>query len=351
MKRSAPPLQAIEAFIVAAHAKTFRQAADQLALSASAFSRRMQSLETTLGVPLFVRNCKFTELTEFGRQYLAAIEPAMNTIMAASVSLRPARRRGVLRVMTSQSFATSWLMRRLANFSVRGVRVQLSIGRDLSRLRSGEVDLAIIGGADDWSHLVSDRLIDLQGVMASAPRLADGRTPPRDLQELENFQLLGVDIPPDLWHRWLTSAGFVQSRSPQPQRFETLSLMYEAAASGLGITIAAPIIAEPHLSERRLLPCLSICAPMMAHYDLLYADHAVRRRADVEAFREWLYLEIERSKREFEQWLDEGLRRLHTGPSVLNPKAAERSTSARRIRQIDDHTHIHVQPLPLDLHE
>src|SRR3546814_13025924 len=53
--RQMPPLEAAEAFLAAANARSFRAGASSLALSPSAFSRRIQQLERFLGVELFHR--------------------------------------------------------------------------------------------------------------------------------------------------------------------------------------------------------------------------------------------------------------------------------------------------------
>lgn len=49
--RQVPPLQAIEAFVTAARSRSFREAADRLALSPSATLRRIQALEAHIGRP------------------------------------------------------------------------------------------------------------------------------------------------------------------------------------------------------------------------------------------------------------------------------------------------------------
>ena len=74
VKRQAPPLEAVEAFIVATRVPSFRAAADFLALSPSALSRRIQALEAFLGVNLFDREGSVVSLTMQGRRYLAEVE-------------------------------------------------------------------------------------------------------------------------------------------------------------------------------------------------------------------------------------------------------------------------------------
>ena len=53
--RRLPPLTAIEAFVQVARLGSVKAAAEELALSAPALSRRIQALERFIGKPLFER--------------------------------------------------------------------------------------------------------------------------------------------------------------------------------------------------------------------------------------------------------------------------------------------------------
>jgi LysR family glycine cleavage system transcriptional activator len=76
MRRRLPPLDNIEAFVAAAASPSFRVAAESLALSPAAFSRRIQSLSEHVGVKLFERCGSGARLTEAGRRCLELVEPA-----------------------------------------------------------------------------------------------------------------------------------------------------------------------------------------------------------------------------------------------------------------------------------
>src|SRR3546814_11837441 len=78
--RQMPPLEAAEAFLAAANARSFRAGASSLALSPSAFSRRIQQLERFLGVELFHRTNSQSQLSVAGRAYLAEVGPAIGPI-------------------------------------------------------------------------------------------------------------------------------------------------------------------------------------------------------------------------------------------------------------------------------
>ena len=181
MLRQAPSLEAAEAFLAAARARSFRAAAAELALSPSAFSRRIQMLEAFVEAPLFDRSGPAVRLTEVGARYLSQIEPAMETIRRATADLKDAAGRlGRLRLATSHSLAVGWLIPRLPDLLQRhGLEVDLTVGRGPQVLRSGAADIALWGGDGGEDDLACDRIVDLDGVLVSAPTLADGRAPPR----------------------------------------------------------------------------------------------------------------------------------------------------------------------------
>lgn len=301
MIRSAPPLQTIEAFIVATRMGSFRAAAERLALSPSAFSRRIQTLEGLVGVALFDRSTPRPRLTDAGEIYRRQIEPAINMIRSATLELSALRHGANLRVMCSQSFAIAWLMPRLQSYaeSAAPAQVEIEIGRDLEMLRVGRAEVAITSDPGLIDGLPSEPLIALDGIVVTAPKMRGGRRPPTSLDDLAEHRLLAVESPRDLWARWFARVGQGQPPSNAPIYFDTLTLMYEAAANGFGVALAVPAIAERYLNDGRLRPCFHTRAELNAGYSIVYASHAVKRRPDVQAFIRWLKQEMEDSRVSF----------------------------------------------------
>jgi LysR family glycine cleavage system transcriptional activator len=81
--RRLPPLRALEAFTRVARLGSSKAAAAELALSAPALSRRIKSLEDHIGKPLFERRNQSMILNEDGRNLLAMVAPALETIAEA----------------------------------------------------------------------------------------------------------------------------------------------------------------------------------------------------------------------------------------------------------------------------
>jgi DNA-binding transcriptional LysR family regulator len=303
MWRRTPSLEATEAFLAAARCASFQEAAAQLALSASAFSRRIQLFERFVGVALFDRSGTSPRLNEAGRKLQTQIEPALDTVFAAITDARRAAAQKALRVIASHSLALGWLMQRLASFhAAHGIRVDLLIGRGAHHLRSGAIDIAIWGGVDDGSGYPSEDLIKLDGVPATAPRLADGRCPPRTLAELSSYSLLRGRGAPNPWLTWLEDAHY-DGAAPRFVDTDNVHFACESAANGFGVVLASPLLADRQVREERLLPCFQARHRVPIEYKMIYADASVRRREDVRIFRRWLATQINESVGAFDSWL------------------------------------------------
>ncbi|WP_379488083.1 LysR family transcriptional regulator [Novosphingobium soli] len=251
MARQTPPLEAIEAFLAVAEQGGVRAAADVLALSPSATSRRIASLEAFLGTPLFDRTDQGLKLTSGGRRYYEQVEPAVRAIGRASVRVDTATTR--ITIATSHSVATNWLMPRAASI-LRDTGLYLDIlpTRDPNVLRSGEAQFALWGAmeADDF---FGEPIVNVQARPVTAPRLFDGRPAPQR-QDLIGLPLLAPREPKGIWQRWLAQAG-LSAEPGQVLEHATLALTYEAAAAGMGAALAIPMLCERQLEDGRLVAC------------------------------------------------------------------------------------------------
>jgi len=319
MGRRLPPLPAIEAFLYAARSTSFRAAARSLALSPSAFSRRLQTLEAFTGVTLFERAAPST-LTEAGRQYYQAVATRLDEILAATEALRqiPASRRIVL--LSPPSLSINWLMPRFSRFIDQNpeLEVEIVIGQDLGALRQGRADVALAGEIRDFTGLPTEQLATLEGIAVSARALAYGRRPPRSLQELSGHRLLGIHKPADFWARWLDLVGYDGPSLGDPTRYETWGLMYETAANGFGLTIAVAALANDYLRTGRLVPCVEASVDLMVSYRIAYADRKTQSRAEVRRLTSWLMDEMAQSRDEYQ-----GLIKPFTAEHGLRAQAVE----------------------------
>jgi len=109
MREELPPISLLVAFSRAAQTLSFKVAAAELNLSASALSRQIQSLEAHLGVTLFRRLNPGLEITAEGSRYLESVDRVLRELRRAQEGLVVSVS-GPLRVSALESFTESWLI-------------------------------------------------------------------------------------------------------------------------------------------------------------------------------------------------------------------------------------------------
>jgi DNA-binding transcriptional LysR family regulator len=85
-------LEAVRTFVAVADAGRFRDAADDLAVTQQAVSKRVAALEKSLGVRLFTRSARGVALTIDGQAFLPHARALLGAEERAIASVRPGRR-------------------------------------------------------------------------------------------------------------------------------------------------------------------------------------------------------------------------------------------------------------------
>ncbi len=98
-------LSELTAFVAIAEQRSFRAAARALAVSPSALSHSMRSLEARLGVRLFNRTTRSVALTEAGEHLLRRVGPALGDLENAVDEVATAQNRptGSVRINASET--------------------------------------------------------------------------------------------------------------------------------------------------------------------------------------------------------------------------------------------------------
>lgn len=113
-----PSLNALRVFAVAAHADSFKQAAQQLGVSQSNITRQIQALEEQLGTRLFQRDNRVHALSAAGEALapdLLRIFRELDRVVDRARSVGDSELT-TLRIAVPESFLRWWLSRRLAEF-------------------------------------------------------------------------------------------------------------------------------------------------------------------------------------------------------------------------------------------
>ena len=286
--RRLPPLTAIEAFVAVARLGSAKAAAQELALSAPALSRRVQALERFVGRPLFERRHQALVLNVDGERLLAQFAPVLDQLSDAVEALTSGVELLRLRLGILPLYASQRLFPRLGDLRARHPELHLDIdtaSHGVTRLGDG-LDAAIVLARDVDGGLYSRRL-DRNAVYVIGRRaLAEGPsalTSPRDLAG--ETALLHREMP-DTFTAWRNAAGLPMLEPAAIDYFDSGQLMLEAAAQGLGVAF----MHESHLEDAhdpRLAQLFDVQVESPYSYWFVCRPRALTQRP-VRLFHDWL---------------------------------------------------------------
>ena len=215
-------LRALEA--VARHLN-FRAAAEELALTQSAVSRQIQSLEEEVGVPLFLRHTRAVELTGAGGQLLRAAMPSLERIDAAVRQIRRTAGRKSVAISTWASFASMWLIPRLEAFQAEypDIDIRIDATDNPVDLDTSDVDLAIRYTQPGSVRADAVRLFGEQLTPVASPWLLKSGAPLRKPADLARFALLEASDTHRVQHiEWLTWRRWWTNSRTKQRSFDSL---------------------------------------------------------------------------------------------------------------------------------
>ena len=284
MKRL-PPLTAVEAFVQAARLGSVKAAAEALALSSPALTRRIQALERHVGRPLFERRHQAVHLNNDGERLLAEIGPVLDELGDAMERAHGNAELMRLRLGVLPLFASHRLMPRLGE--LRALHPELHIDLDtrpqaLARLDEG-LDAAITLSREIDASLYSRHLAANRVVAIGAAALAGTMTDPAQLAE--TTVLIHRDLP-EAFDEWREAAGLPDLMPAAIDMFDSGQLILDAAAQGLGVAF----MFEMHLEgahDLRIARLFGVSAESAYSYWFACRRSALGRRP-VRTFHDWL---------------------------------------------------------------
>ena len=260
-----PSIEALRAFEAAARLGSFERAADELAVTASAVSKRVATVEDLLGTPLFVRGTKGLQLSTAGREYLAQVGAALGLLAAMPQHRRQTQGAQKLRISSPPTFARQILVPRLESFTAAHPAVEVEVVLSIPFLdrERGDADIEIRHGdaAAGGRVLLHDRVLPLAAPAVPA-RLPSLREP----ADLRHATLLRTPIEP--WSPWFRAAGLSWPEPASGPKLVDLGLTLEAAVAGQGVALGRPSLALHWLRQRSLVPLFEVSAEPARVYRL-----------------------------------------------------------------------------------
>ncbi|HZZ91765.1 MAG TPA: transcriptional regulator GcvA [Usitatibacter sp.] len=295
------PLNALRAFEAAARHLSFKNAAQELHVTAGAVSHQVKVLEDYLGVALFRRLTRALELTPEASAMLPKVREGLENLVEALERVRHRVATCSLTVVTPPNFAARWLVPRLARFTTAHPNVELHLasragmidGRELDVRESGDGPVAMVRfGSGRYPGRHVDEVFAVRYVPVCSPRLLKGAHALRKPADLAFHTLLHDDTVTEggarpSWADWLESAGVKDVDPTRGPRFSDASLALEAAIEGMGVTLAIKALVRSEIESGRLVVPFDISSPAAYAYYLVTSE-ADASQESIQAFRQWL---------------------------------------------------------------
>ncbi len=283
MPRPPLPLHALRAFEAAARHQNLTRAALELCVSQAALSHQIRTLEQRLGVSLFHRLPRGVALTEEGASLYPVLSDAFDRIAGGVERFLGGQGREVLTVGAVATFATGWLLPRLADFESAHADIELRVQTHNNRidLASEGLDLAIRFGDGDWQGQACTPVLATPFAPLCAPALARRLRVPQDLAAVPLLRSYRSDE----WVRWLRQAGApgLEARGPV---FDSSLALAAAAASGAGVALLPLRMFEAERADGRLVQPFAATVELGRYW--LARLRSRPEREPARRFRTWL---------------------------------------------------------------
>lgn len=237
--------------------ESLTSAAQQLGIDHSTAYRRLNALETALGVRLFERlNNGVYEATAAGQQMAATAERMDDEVSTLDRDIlgRDRRLSGRLRVTCSESIAYRLLPDELARFRIAhpNILVELVIANQIYNLAQREADIALRAAHPKDPALWGRKLADTAWTFFASPQYLEeigGELPTAG--DAARFNLIGAE-----WGlRGIAQADWINAIAADRVVYRTNSLLNQmvAAKAGIGLTVLPCYLGDPEPGLARAL--------------------------------------------------------------------------------------------------
>lgn len=285
-------MRALRAFCAAAEHNSFRLAANDLYLTASAVSHQIKQLEDTLGRRLFIRQPRSLQLSEAGQALANDLRPILNDLDVAVDYHSGQAGRSELRLSVQPFFASELLVPRLSAFLDANPQMSITVDttNDETKRYDRSADVSIRLFSSPPANLISDRLFGLRLLPVGAPafydsiRVVAGRI-------TSDFPLIVHDLRPKAWQQWQRSAGISLPRHVKTIRVNSMTSVARAAEQGLGAALMPAQLCNPWIESGALTPLFEHELESRQSYYLTY-DGNISNADRIDTFRTWVLQEF-----------------------------------------------------------
>ena len=293
-------LSKMHTFEVAARHCSFSLAAEELSLTPSAISHRINTLESELGILLFKRSHRKIELTKEGERIYIAVKSSFSSLNQEILEVKSNEISGELTVYSRPSFAQCWLVTRIAGFQKQYPAISLNIltGNENINFHGHGIDVAIYFDEKQPSKLYCQDIMTETIVPVCSPEYAEEFDLIGKINNLSQCTLLhdnqawGYDSNTDEWALWANNFNINCLASSTSIRFDRSDLAVIAAMNNAGVAMGRESLISNQIKRGELIkPFLDkkILCPQRYYVATLPNN----KNTKIELFIEWLKNEVQ----------------------------------------------------------
>ncbi|MFZ6646327.1 LysR substrate-binding domain-containing protein [Undibacterium sp. TJN25] len=270
-------LSHLAVFASVARHSSFRKAAADLALSASAVSYAIRTLEDRLGVTLFNRTTRSVALSDAGKRLLERLQPALGDVSNALEEMNSFRATpsGTLRINTSRNAAQQLIAPLMQRFLDAYPDIHLEIVSD-----DGLVD--IVGAGFDvgvrYEEAVPEDMIAVsfgpshRFVLIGSPDYLKRYGVPHHPDDLHRHECIRYRFPSGAVYKWELAKDGMQMEVDVKGRLTVgdLQLSVHGALDGIGLAFVSDDIVTPLLASGKLVSVMEDWCPPVPGFMLYY---------------------------------------------------------------------------------
>ncbi len=284
------PLTALRTFEAAARLQSFKDAAQELGVSATTVSNQIRMLERDWRCLLFVRKTRQVVLTETGQALGQVIAQSFDAI-AREIDYHITTTRHSTSMAVGAIFGARWLTPRLQKFRKDLPRIALSLRRGRRITSPTDMPAAIVvdWGTGHWHGLEAEPLLSIRYAPVISPTLVasvGGISTPADLSKVSVLHQHDRSE----WNAWLALVGADSVRFPDETIIEDSNIAMQAAISGQGVALGSfPFVQDEVDAGRLIKPFEDELTPTRRYYIL--TRPGALHQPEIKAVCDWLHAE------------------------------------------------------------
>lgn len=283
-----PSIRGLRAFCIAARHESFRAAADELHITASAVSHQMKRLEEMLGEQLFDRSTRDLKLSRTGTLLYEELSPLIEQLDTVVGKYRKGAVQSSIRISVQPFFASEFFIPRLHEFSVANPDIDIQVGTsdESAEKHPSDADLSIRLFRTPPPDMQADLLFPLRMVPAGSPEFKRGLSV-RNGKIQGEFPIIVHETYPKAWQQWEALSGVALPGNSKATRLDSMIAVVRAAQRGIGAALVPIPIGNLWFEEGSVVRLFEQELVADVSYYLVCSANRVEDES-VALFRDWI---------------------------------------------------------------